>query len=92
MDNDKMFELLSKMYSDMNTKFDEINKKLDLKADKNDIVRIEDKLENSSKALFDGYTQAYEKLTGMQKQLESISSKVEKQDVEIRVIKNVANK
>lgn len=44
---DKIFELISKMYSDMNSNLDEINKKLDMKADKNDVVRIEDKLENS---------------------------------------------
>lgn len=88
---DKIFELISKMYSDMNTKLDEIHKKLDRKADKNDIVRIEDKLGNNSIALFDGYKQSYEKLTNIEKQLECISSKVEKQDIEIRVIKNVAN-
>lgn len=88
---DKIFELMSKMYSDMNSKLDEINKKLDMKADKNDIVKIEDKLENNSKALFDGYKQTYEKITDIEKQLENISSKVDHQDVEIRVIKNVSN-
>lgn len=87
----KTFELLSKMYSDINTKLDEINKKIDLKADKNDIVRIEDKLGNDSKTLFDGYKQTYEKVIDIEKQLTDISAKVEKQDVEIRVIKNVAN-
>lgn len=89
---DKTFELLSKMYSDINTKLDEINKKIDLKADKNDIVRIEDNLGNNSKALFDGYKQTYEKVIDIEKQLTDISAKVEKQDVEIRVIKNVANR
>ena len=88
---DKIFDLISKMYSDMNSKLDEVNKKLDMKADKNDIVKIEDKLENNSKALFDGYKQAYEKMTDIEKQLGNISSKVENQDVEIRVIKNVSN-
>ncbi len=99
---DKMFELMSKMYSDMqqglkeirnemNSKLDEINKKLDTKADKNDIVRIEDKLENNSKALFDGYKQTYEKLKNIEVTVEDISKKVEKQDIEIRVVKNAAN-
>ena len=75
----------------MNSRFDEINIKLDKKADKNDIVRLEDKLENKTKALFDGYSQTYEKLTDIEKKLEDISIKVEKQDIEIRVIKNIAN-
>lgn len=102
---DKSFELMSKLYTEMNLKFDKINsrfdgidsrfdiigEKLDAKADKTDIVRIEDKLDNNSKALFDGYTLTYEKLSDLEKQLKDISSKVEKQDIEIRVIKNIAN-
>jgi len=95
---DKTFDLMSKMYTEMNSKFDEINSrfdgidsKLDRKADKSDIVRIEYKLENNSKALFDGYTLTYEKLTDIEKKLADLSIKVEKQDIEIRVIKNIAN-
>ena len=85
---DKTFDLMSKLYSEMNSKFDEMNlkfdridsrfdgidKKLDKKADKNDIVRIEDKLENNSKALFDGYALTYEKLSDIGKKLEDIYS------------------
>ena len=102
---DKTFDLLGKMYTEINTRFgeintrfgemnsrfDELNIKLDKKADKNDIVRLEDKLDNKTKALFDGYTLTYEKLTDIEKKLEYISIKVEKQDIEIRVIKNNAN-
>jgi hypothetical protein len=76
----------------MNSKFDEINKKLDMKADKSGIVRIEDKLEDNSKVLFDGYKQTYEKLTDIEKKVVEISDKIQKQDVEIRVIKNVSNR
>ena len=86
-----MFDLMGKMYTEMNSRFDEINKKLDTKADKNDIIRLEDKIENKTKVLFDVYTQTYEKLTDIEKKLEYISIKVEKQDIEIRVIKNIAN-
>ena len=102
---DKIFDLMGKMYTEMNSRFgemnskfgeinsrfDEINIKLDKKADKTDIVRIEEQLENKTKALFDGYTQTYEKLSVIEKKLEDISTKVEKQDIEIRVIKNIAN-
>lgn len=72
---DKIFELMSKMYSDMNSKFDEVNKKLD--TNKNDVIRIEDILEKNSKALFDGYKLTYEKLTDINNKLENISAKVE---------------
>ncbi len=54
---DKSFELLTKMYSEMTEQFKEINKKLDEKADKNDIIRLENELNPKIKALFDGYKQ-----------------------------------
>ncbi len=54
---DKSFELLTKMYSEMTEQFKEINKKLDEKADKNDIIRLENELNPKVKALFDGYKQ-----------------------------------
>lgn len=82
-----MFELITKMYSEITTKLEIMDKKLDNKADKQDIVRIENKLDNDSKALFDGYTQTFEKLIAVEKKVDDISSKVEKQDVEITVIK-----
>lgn len=87
--DDKLFELMTKMYSEMQQGFDKVHK--ELKEVRNDMVKIEDKLETNSKTLFDGYKQNYEKLTNVEKKLEDISSKVEKQDVEIRVIKNVSN-
>jgi hypothetical protein len=92
--NSKFGEINREMnskFSEMNTRFDEINIKLDKKADKTDIVRLEDKLENKTKALFDGYTLTYEKLTVIEKKLEDLSTKVDNQDIEIRVIKNIAN-
>ena len=52
-----------------------------------DVLRIENKLDTDSKALFDGYSQTYEKLGVIEAKVDAISSKVEKQDVEIRVIK-----
>ncbi|NLL07235.1 MAG: hypothetical protein GX270_15970 [Clostridiaceae bacterium] len=54
---DKSFELLTKMYSEMTEQFKEVNKKLDEKADKNDIIRLENELNPKVKALFDGYKQ-----------------------------------
>ena len=41
-------------------------------------------------ALYDGYKQTYEEVVNIKKTVNEISSKVEKQDVEIRVIKGGA--
>lgn len=98
---DKLFELMTKMYSDINSKMDAMDKKLEVmdekllvmdkkldnKADKQDIVHIENKLDSDSKALYDGYKQTYEKLTAVEKKVNDIAVEVEKQDVEITVIK-----
>ncbi|MDD4503300.1 MAG: hypothetical protein PHS15_00565 [Clostridiaceae bacterium] len=77
---DKVFELLTEMYSKMaeqfkeiNGKFEEVNRKLDEKADKSDIIRLENELNPKVKALFDGYKQH----TDM---LERIEKEVTKQD------------
>lgn len=97
MENDKTFELLTKMYAEMNKRFDDVNekfgvvdkrfddvdkkfdnvdrrfddvnKKLDAKADKSDIVRIENKLDKDSKALFDGYKQNSEQLNRIEQEV-----------------------
>lgn len=54
---DKTFELLTQMYSEMKQQFEEVNRKLDEKADKTDIVRLENELNPKVQALFDGYRQ-----------------------------------
>ncbi|MCX7841593.1 MAG: hypothetical protein N2489_00775 [Clostridia bacterium] len=48
---DKSFELLTKMYSEMTEQFKEINKKLDEKADKKDIIRLENEINPKVQAL-----------------------------------------
>ncbi|TYQ15650.1 UNVERIFIED_CONTAM: hypothetical protein Cloal_2126 [Acetivibrio alkalicellulosi] len=92
--DDKVFEFMTKMYSDislkletMDKKLETMDKKLDLKSDKTDIVKLENSLDINSKALFDGYNQLYEKVILIEKEVKELSSKVEKQDVEIKVIK-----
>lgn len=67
---DKVFELMTKMYSEITTKLEMMDKKLDNKADKQDIVRIENRMDNDSKALFDGYTQTFEKLVVLEKKVD----------------------
>lgn len=82
---DKTFELLTKMYGEFTNRFDEMGK--DIKSLKNDVISIENKLDANSKALLDGYNQTYEKLMEVDKKVDRLSEKVEKQEVEIKVIK-----
>lgn len=99
---DKTFELMTKMYSefsefrkdmtgfknDMTGFRQEMNEfkqetRKDIRALKNDVIRIENKLDSA----LDGYKQVYEKLTVVENKVDDIAAKVEKQDVEITVIK-----
>ena len=54
---DKAFELLTKMYSEMTEQFKVVKSKLDEKADKSDIVRMQNELNPRVNVLFDGYKQ-----------------------------------
>ena len=78
--NEQLFEFMTKMYGEMQ----EIKENM---ATKQDIVRLEDKMDTNHKALYDGYKLTYEKLTMLEEKVNEIDKKVERQDVEIRVIK-----
>ncbi|NMB27286.1 MAG: hypothetical protein GX987_04465 [Tissierellia bacterium] len=78
--NEQLFEFMTKMYGEMQ----EIKENM---ATKQDIVRLEDKMDMNHKALYDGYKLTYEKLTMLGEKVNEIDKKVERQDVEIRVIK-----
>lgn len=80
--NEQLFEFMTKMYSEMQ----EMKENM---ATKHDIIRLEDKMDTNHEALYDGYKQTYEKLTILENKVNEIDNKVEKQDVEIRVIKGV---
>ncbi len=86
---DKTFELLSKLYGEFSEFRKETNTRLN--SLENGQKKIESLIENDVKsdikALYDGYKQTYEKLESLEIKVDDISSKVEKQDVEIRVIK-----
>ncbi len=92
---EKMLALMEKLYREFKSldgKVGSLDGKvgsLDAKVGslQKDVLRIENKLDTDSKALFDGYSQTYEKLGVIEAKVDAISSKVEKQDVEIRVIK-----
>lgn len=90
---DKVFELLTKMYGEFTGKIDGLQN--DLKEFRKEaadrLIKIETIIENEIKpdikASLEGYQMVYEKQKEQGQQLESIDNKLEKQDVEIRVIK-----
>lgn len=109
--DDKIFQLLEKMYNEMQTGFKQVRQEMqgdirqvrqelcgemqtgfeqvrqEIKEVKQDAVRFEDKMDNHMKALYDGYKQNTEKLGELESKVGELSNKVERQEVEIRVIK-----
>lgn len=88
----KTFDLMTKMYSEFSEFRKEMsefkNEMTEFKNEtKNDIIRLENKIDTNSKALLDDYKQTYEKLTEIEKKVDSLYTKIEKQEVEIKVIK-----
>ncbi len=54
------------------------------------LVRLENKMDTNHKALYDGYQLTYEKLNILEGKFNELNDKVDKQDVEIRVIRGGA--
>lgn len=89
---DKMDERFTGSLGELTGRLDGIDNKItemgkDIKGLKNDVIRLENKLDTNSKALFDGYHQTYNKLVEVEDKLDGISDKVDRQEVEIKVIK-----
>jgi hypothetical protein len=86
---DKVFDLLTQMYADFTGQFKEV--KEDIKNLKSDVLKIELKLENDTDRklgiLLETKDDTNKRLDNIEGKLDNISLKVEKQDVEIRVIK-----
>lgn len=89
--DDKIFDLMTKMYSEMHElKVDISVIKTDLKETKSDVNKIYNKIENDIEkklsAIFDGYKQTFEIEKENSRKLDDIADKVMKQEVEIKVI------
>lgn len=84
--NDKIFNLLEKMYADLSNKFDTIQNDLkEFKKETTDqLAKIETAIESeikpNIKVCLEGYQAVYEKQKDQNKWLESIDNKLEKQD------------
>ncbi len=72
----------------MDERFDIIEHKLDEKANRSDIIRLENDLKPKVMAALDGYKVVYEKLGVLHEEVLKISKKVEAQEVELRVIRS----
>jgi ABC-type enterochelin transport system substrate-binding protein len=83
---DKIFELMEKMYADLKGELTDIKRVLDMKADKTDIIRLEDEHGKKLDTLFDGYKQLAEGQEEIKSQLTELSAKAEKQDIRINAL------
>ncbi len=89
----KLYDLVEKMYADMQDMKSNMATKEDLakveKRLRHDIVRLENKMDDNHKALYDGYKLSYEKLTTLENKVDKIDKKVERHDVVVKAIQEV---
>ncbi len=65
--DDKLFELVEKMYLDMNRRFDTMEK--EIKTIGSQVLKLENELKPKTEALFDGYKQHTEILDRIEKEV-----------------------
>lgn len=98
---EKIYELMTKMYSEMQNGFTEVNKKLgvletDVSGQKEvqtslvkQVAKIENDLKPKIEAALDGYKVVYEKLEVLENKVDKLAETVESHDVKIEVIRKV---
>ena len=86
---DKTFELLEKMYIEMQGMKKNIKGIEENMATKQDIVRLENKMDANDKALYDGYKQSIEGITEINEKLEKLTDRVENQEIKLQVLRSV---
>jgi len=88
---DKMFELMTKMYTEMQEMKENMATKADLndikEELKQDIAKLEDNHGRKLDALADGYTQCIEGINKLQNEVEKLTDRVEHQEIKLQVIK-----
>lgn len=85
----ELFELMTKMYAEMQEMRKELNEKIDKKANKQDIVRLENKIDEKLEALFDAREVGIDKDEEISNGLQRVEKKVDK--LELRVLRNNIN-
>jgi hypothetical protein len=84
---DKTFALLETMYAEFTKRFDSVEKIVN--ENSNHILRLENEMKESNKALFDGYKQTYEKLLEVEDKVDDVSARLDGQEVEIKVLRGI---
>ena len=89
MENEKLFDLMTKMYSEMQNGFKEVRNEItDIKSDLGDVKRtvinIEQNHGQKLEALFDGYTQNNSQLDIVDDKVDTLQKSVN--DLKIRTI------
>lgn len=91
---DKTFELLEKLYIEMQEMKQNMATKADIAnmatkddisnmATKQDIVRLENKMDANDKALYDGYKQIIEGISEINDKLDKLTNRVENQEIKL---------
>lgn len=86
--DDNVFELLEKMYIEMQEMKANMSTKQDIvnMATKQDMVRIENKMDTNHKALYDGYKQSIEGITEVNEKLDRLTDRVENQEIKLQIL------
>ena len=83
--DDRLFELIEKMYSDLKNEISEVKK--DVTSVSNQLTVFENRLTPKVEAALDGVVSLTEKYETVDKKLDDLISKVDTQELEIKVIK-----
>lgn len=100
---DKVFDLLERLYvdvQDMKTDMQDMKTdmqdmkvnmatKQDLSGVKQNIARLEIKMDINHKALYDGYRQSIEGIEEIKDEMKKLTDRVENQEIQLQVIKKV---
>lgn len=86
--DDKIFELLEKLYSEVQHGFSKVNTRLDTleKEVKQLGAKIDGDISPKVEVLLDGYKQNAEAINRIEAKLEDLSEKVDRHDIKIEVI------
>ncbi len=85
--DDKVFELIEKMYADLKGEIKTVGNQVSKLG-----LSIEHEIKPDIKALLDGYKQLAEGQEAIESQLVNVTTKIDKQEVEMTIIKGGKNR
>ncbi len=84
---DKTFELLTKMYSEFSSRFENVENEI-----KKVQIKLEHNIEPQIKVLFEDRDNIHKKLDSIEQKVDVLTNRVDKQDIQISVIKGGKSK